>query len=139
DAEIEFLLRERVELNALTSEELVEMVERKLRAHGLQKVVPDKEILAETYRSFHRSNELRERFEEIEAEFDEEADEVTVPKNLAKRVREVLRKHPDLRWDDAVQHVLGDTLDDIRERKREDKERSGDFSADDDDEDGDDE
>jgi hypothetical protein len=38
--EIDFLLDRRVELNALTSRQLVEMVERKLTAHGLKKVIP---------------------------------------------------------------------------------------------------
>src|SRR5262245_3574463 len=55
DAEIGILLTERVELNAMTSDALVEMIERKLKDYGLKKVIPDDELLAETYRTFHRS------------------------------------------------------------------------------------
>ena len=64
DAEIDILLNERVELNAMTSDALIAMIERKLKAYGLKKVVPDDDLLGEAYRAFHRSNELREKFEE---------------------------------------------------------------------------
>ena len=82
DAEIDILLNERVELNAMTSDAFIAMIETKLTAYGLKKVVPDDDLLAETYRAFHRSHELRERFEEMEEEFDEEADEIEIPKGL---------------------------------------------------------
>jgi hypothetical protein len=135
--EIDFLLSDRVELNAMASDDLVEMVERKLKEHGLQKVIPDDELLEETYRAFHYSDELREAFEEAERDF--KATEITVPKNLRKQVRKILDKMPDLRWDDAVHVVLGDPIDDIREDKQKAKKAAGDFtevkSDDDDDED----
>jgi hypothetical protein len=134
--ETEFLLKERIELNALTSEQLVNLVERKFKDYGVKKVIPDDDLLAEAYQAFHRSNELREIFEEIEQEYDEnEEDEIDVPNNLRKRVNAILKKHPDLRWDEALQIVLDDTqLDHVRKKKREAKEKSGDFSDDDDDE-----
>jgi hypothetical protein len=71
DAEIAILLNERVELNALTSDNLIAMIERKLKAYGLKKVIPDDAVLAETYQAFHRSQELREAFEELEEDFEE--------------------------------------------------------------------
>ena len=83
NAEIEILLRERVELNATPSDALIEMIERKLKAYGLKKVIPDGDLLAEAYRAFHRSNELKEQFEELESEFEESA--IKVPKNLKVR------------------------------------------------------
>jgi hypothetical protein len=131
--EIAILLHERVELNALTSEALVEMIERKLKAYGLKKVIPDDDVLAEAYRAFHRSQELREEFEEMESEFEET--EVKVPKTLNKQVRAVLEKHPDLRWDDAIQIVLDDTqLGHVRAEKQKAAKKSGDFTdADEDD------
>ena len=71
DAEIAILLRERVELNAMASDDLIEMIERKLKEYGLQKVIPDDDLLGEAYQEFHRSKELREKFEEMESEFEE--------------------------------------------------------------------
>ena len=132
--ETEFLLKERIELNALTSEQLVNLVEHKLKDYGLEKVIPDDDFLAEAYQAFHRSNELRDIFDEAEQEYDEnDEDEIDVPDNLRKRVRAILKKHSDLRWDDAIQLVLDATqLDHVREKKQEAREKSGDFADDDD-------
>jgi hypothetical protein len=130
--EIDFLIDDRVELNAMASDDLIEMIERKLKDYGLEKVIPNDELLAETYQAFHRSNQLSEQFEELERDFDE--DEIEVPKNLSKKVRTILKKHPDLRWDDAVKTVLDDSsLDDVREKKEEAKKKSGDFTDEDED------
>ncbi|HEX9248016.1 MAG TPA: hypothetical protein VF856_00880 [Gemmatimonadaceae bacterium] len=127
DAEIEILLNERVELNALTSDALIAMIERKLKEHGIEKVVPDDDLLAEAYQEFHRSKQLRDLFEEIESDFDE--DEIKAPKNLRKKVRAILDKYNDLRWDDAIQIVLDETqLDHVRAKKQKAKKKSGDFT-----------
>jgi hypothetical protein len=127
DAEIAILLNERVELNAMTSDALIAMIERKLKSHGLKKVIPDDGLLAEAYQSFHRSQELRNAFEKLEREFKES--EIKVPKSLKNKVRAVLNKNPDLRWDDAVQVVLDETqLDHVREKKQRAKAKAGDFT-----------
>ena len=117
----------RVELNALTSDELIEMIERKLRTHGLQKVIPDDNLLAETYQAFHASKELRDRYEDAKKKF--KATKITVPRDLKKRVRAILVAHGDLRRDDAIQIVLDKTqLDHVRARKQKSKTKSGDFT-----------
>ncbi len=129
DAEIAILLNERVELNAMASDDLITMIERKLKDYGLKKVIPDNDVLADAYRGFHRSKELREAFEEMESEFEES--KVKVPKTLSRQVRAVLKKHPDLRWDDAIQVVLDATqLDHVRAEKQKAKKESGDFTED---------
>jgi hypothetical protein len=135
DAEIDILIDERVELNAMTSDSLVAMIERKLKAYGLEKVIPDDDLLAETYRAFHRSQQLREKFEEMESQFEANAIKIKVPKNLKRQVRAVLDEHGDLRWDDAIQIVLDETqLDHVRAEKQKAKKKSGDFTASDEDE-----
>ncbi len=49
-AEIGILLDERVELNAMPSDALIAMIERKLKEYGLEKVIPDDDaLLADTY------------------------------------------------------------------------------------------
>jgi hypothetical protein len=130
DAEIAILVNERVELNAMTSDALVEMIERKLKDYGVEKVIPsDDGLLAETYRAFHCSQQLREKFEEIKDEFEDEDSEIEVPRDLKKQVRAVLDKHGDLRWDDAIQIVLDRTqLDRVRAEKQKAKKKSGDFT-----------
>ena len=128
--EIDILLDERVELNAMPSNALIEMIERKLNASGIEKVVPDHALLAEAYQAFHHSRELQNIFEKAEEEEDFEASELIIPKNLKKQVRKILDKHTDLRWDDAIQIVLdGTQLDRVRAKKQEAKKKSGDFTG----------
>jgi hypothetical protein len=127
DAEIDILLHERVELNAMTSDALVAIIERKLNEYGLEKIVPNDDLLGQTYRAFHRSQQLRERFERMESEFEET--KIRVPRNLQERARAILAEHPDLRWDDAIRLVLDETrLEDVRAKKQEAKRKSGDFT-----------
>jgi hypothetical protein len=65
----------------------------------------------------------------MESEFEES--KVKVPKTLSRQVRAVLKKHPDLRWDDAIQVVLDATqLDHVRAEKQKAKKESGDFTED---------
>ena len=125
-AETDVLLSERVELNALTSDALVAMIERKLNAHGLTKVVPDDAVLKDTYRAFHRSRQLEEKFKRIESEFKET--KIKVPNDLRDQVCTILTKQTKIRWDDAIQVVLGATLADVQAKKQEAKEKSGDFT-----------
>jgi hypothetical protein len=129
-AEIEILLKERVELNALTSGDLVAMIERKLQAYGLEKVVPDQDLLAKAYFAFERGRQLRAKFKEMEQQFAEDAEAIEVPKDLHERVRAVLGEHGDLRWDDAVQVVLDKTqLSRVRVDKEKAQRKSGDFTS----------
>ena len=51
EAEIDILLSERVELNAMTSDALIAMIERKLKDYGLEKVVPDDDLLGKAYQN----------------------------------------------------------------------------------------
>jgi Topoisomerase 6 subunit A/Spo11, Toprim domain len=133
DSEIDILLHERVELNAMTSDALIEMIERKLQDYGLEKVVPEDDLLAKTYRAFHHSQELRKKFEQIKDAFKDA--EAEVPRNLNEQVRAILGEHGDLRWDDAVQIVLDKTqLDRVRTEKQKAKKKSGDFTDADEDE-----
>ena len=137
DAESAILINERVELNAMTSDALVAMIERKLNEHGLTKVIPDDELLRKTYRAFHRSQQLREKFEEMERAFEET--KVKAPKDLRDRVCAILTKQTDLHWDDALRIVLDATqLDEVRAAKQRARKKAGDFTGrDEDDEEGD--
>jgi hypothetical protein len=133
DAEIDILLHERVELNAMTSDALIAMIERKLQDYGLEKVIPDDDLLAETYRAFHHSQELRKKFEKTKDEFKDTG--IKIPRDLKAQIRAILDEHGDLRWDDAIQIVLDKTqLDRVRTEKQKAKKKSGDFTDVDEDE-----
>jgi RNA polymerase-interacting CarD/CdnL/TRCF family regulator len=87
-----FLLTDRVELNALASDDLVAWIEAKLGQHGIRKIVPDNELLAETYRVFKRSK----RVEKIMAEELKKQDDgiIAVPGDLRKQVVAHLAENP---------------------------------------------
>jgi DNA topoisomerase VI subunit B len=99
--EIEFLLHERVELNAMTARQLVNFVERKLKQHSVKKIVPAKPRLAETYRVLIRGREV-EKIVRRELRKLNGAGQVSVPRDLDVQVKRYLRKHPAARWDEAV-------------------------------------
>jgi hypothetical protein len=125
-AEIDILLDERVELNAMTSDDLVEMIEHKLNEYGLKKVIPDDDLLSEAYQAFQHSQQLREIFERAKSEYEEV--DVDVPEDLKERIHAILHEHDDLRWDDAIHIVLDETqLDHVRGKKQEAREKSGEF------------
>jgi hypothetical protein len=84
------------------SHQLVAFVERKLEQHGIEKIVPNNEELAQAYRLFVRSQEA-EHIIERELEQLDSNDAVKVPPDLENRVREYLMLKPGRR-DAAVQY-----------------------------------
>jgi hypothetical protein len=108
EEEIKFLRHRRVELNAFASDRFVSFIERKLDKNGIKKVVPDRDILARAYRLFVHSRRVEEI---VGAELDKVSnDPVTVPKALEKRVRAMLAKHHEMRWDRAVREAADKNL-----------------------------
>jgi hypothetical protein len=105
NAEIDFLLNQRVELNALTSDQLVAFIERKLALHGIKKVVPGNDTLAAAYRLFARGKEAEEIVTRELEKLTNAA--VAVPRDLDARIRKYLKEHPQERWDDAVRAISG--------------------------------
>ena len=102
DEEANFLLKKRVELNALHTDELIDFVERKLTALGVRKLVPVRSTLDDAYRMFKRGERIQQL---IDAELAKPND-VRVPKDLARRVRAYLQEHPEVPWDAAVARIV---------------------------------
>ena len=106
--EIRFLLRpqdakgigQRVELNAMTTEQFITWLIRKLREHGAGKVVPDLNVLKQTYVRAARVQETSRRIEEVENEVMKR--KVAFPPRLSHLVGHELQKHPTQSWDSAV-------------------------------------
>jgi Topoisomerase 6 subunit A/Spo11, Toprim domain len=104
--EARFLLTQRVELNALTSGQLVAFIEGKLNEHGIKKLIPNADLLRDAYRLFVNSK----RVEKVVADTikDIETEKIATPGNLSARVAAHLRQHPKLRWDAAVAAIAED-------------------------------
>ncbi len=92
---------ERVELNAMMSDELIEWLEKKLKKHGVKKVIPDEESLAVAYRRAC----LGQRIEEIIEEEGKKFNDYEVPKDLKDRVKKHLEKNPTESWDSGVWNI----------------------------------
>jgi hypothetical protein len=106
DEAIDFLSDQRVELNAMTSRQLVDFVEGKLKQHGIGKVVPDAETMARTYKMFAASDRLAEAFQELQEKFEDESENQEVPADLEAKVKDKLRENPDITWHRAVKLIL---------------------------------
>jgi hypothetical protein len=117
-AEIEFMFKEfdksrctrRVELNAMTSPQFIAFLEQKLKEHRIEKVVPEKDELADAYEFFVRNLDLEKAIERVIKNHEYE-DNIKVPDDLAKRVRKVLSTRKELRWDSAVFKIAGGKIE----------------------------
>jgi hypothetical protein len=105
EAEIAFLLNERVELNAFSSDELIEWIEGKLEAHGVRKVIPYQELLAQAYRRQRQSAYLKEQFGELLERSRQHIKCIEVPPDLRGHVARLLQERPGLAWNDAVAEI----------------------------------
>jgi hypothetical protein len=105
EVEIAFLLNgERVELNAMASDELVAFIERKLIAAGARKVVPATAMLAEAYRAFRREQKVEKVIEAALKQLKAEP-KIETPPDIEARVKQYLTEHPAETWDDGIRQI----------------------------------
>jgi hypothetical protein len=104
--EIEFLKEQRVELNTMTSRQMIEFIKEKLEEYGIKKIIPDRNVLEEHARHLVEQRFAREALEPLLAEVAEQAKKEKLPANLAKRVGAELKKNPHLPWDAAVANLV---------------------------------
>ena len=106
-AAIDFLSSQRVELNAMTSRQLVDFVEGKLKQHGVGKLIPDAKTLAETYKMFAASDRLSDAFDEMKEKLEgEEQKTVKVPDDLKAKIETLLKEKPDITWHQAIRLIV---------------------------------
>lgn len=108
DDAIYFLRDQRVELNSMTSRQLVDFVERKLKENKICKVIPSATTLKTAYQMFARSDKLSDAFDEVRDKVDDEIKDrpIEVPKDLEAKVRASLKTHPHLSWHEAVRAIV---------------------------------
>ena len=94
---------ERVELNALASDELVALIERKLAKHGIRKVIPDDDTLADAYQRMHKQAVIQEKIDNLIEELDEA--EVAIPGNLRQRIEKAIKADPTQSWDSVMREL----------------------------------
>jgi hypothetical protein len=113
EAEIDFMLSpapghptggQRVELNSMTSAQLIGLVEDSLIAHGVAKVIPAPTMLAETYAAMKRGGLAQAALASELARLNAAA--VDVPADLDSQVQAYLDEHPSETWDAAIRAVV---------------------------------
>jgi hypothetical protein len=98
---------QRVELNAMTSAQFIEFVERKLQDHGVAKVVPDDETLRGAWERAVRVGRMNAvgRGEQVDAN----APIPPAPEGLSDRIREAFEEDDKQAWDDALRDIAEGT------------------------------
>lgn len=110
-AEQKFLRgNERVELNAFTSEDFIAWIEVKLQEHGIKKVIPDADTLADAYRRAYLIASINRRVEDFVDDAQRESDEVAVPENLSGQVQQMIGKNPSRPWDAVLAEIAEEQL-----------------------------
>jgi len=104
--EIAFLADERVELNAMPSDQFIEFLESKLEEHGIKKVVPDIDDLNNAYAIFAEGKELKAAFADAEKALAAKRAKIEIPKDLKKQVEDVLEVYPEIPWHRAVHSII---------------------------------
>ncbi|MDR3639635.1 MAG: hypothetical protein P4L84_37895 [Isosphaeraceae bacterium] len=112
DADIAFLQKnQRVELNALSSDQLIELIEKKLTENGVEKVIPDLQVLAAAYRRACQVTLLNRVIAAAGEKTRVQAAAMILPDDLAGEVRARLKLNPKIPWDKAVADMAIEGVD----------------------------
>jgi hypothetical protein len=113
EEEIEFLVPidadtkcRRVELNAMTSPQLVAFVERKLAEHGVAKVVPEDKVIEKHARRVLERALTEKAIREMALEIQREVANIELPPDLAAQINALVAERRVLSWDQAVSDIV---------------------------------
>ena len=105
EEEVDFLLQRRVELNAMTSPQLVAFIERKLRAVGVAKVIPDQETLEQAYRRIRVHDLMDKRIEDLQDRNRSGGRCRALARRSRAQIDALLVEHPEMAWDAALRRI----------------------------------
>jgi 5S rRNA maturation endonuclease (ribonuclease M5) len=115
---------QRVEINTMTSEQLVTWLHKKLKEVGAKKFIPDNDMLTKGYQFTKKIQNIKDAAECAEKVWDkhikENPDGFPSPKNLSELIELKLTIDPKMSWDQAVWDIIAD------EEKEMDKKYGGD-------------
>ena len=110
--EIEFISGgQRVELNAMPSDQFIAWIERGLRAHRVRKVIPPAEIVEQRARQIIGLQHLKRDVAELERVALQRAAAADLPADLAGRIQREFERDPTLPWEDALSNALVGQID----------------------------
>jgi hypothetical protein len=106
--EISFLRHGRVELNAMTSRQFIDFIERRFADHGVEKLIPDDQILEQHARRVIKNRLTQEALDLFADDIQQQTDNTKLPENFRQAVEASLEQYPELPWDAAVALILGE-------------------------------
>ena len=108
EAEIRFLLTRRVELNAFASDKFIEWIERKLKQHGIKKLIPDESTLSLAYRRIRQQAAVQKVIDAALANLVDDNSEV--PDSLASLIGQIQAADSSVTWDEALKRVVFEAI-----------------------------
>jgi hypothetical protein len=96
---------QQVELNAFDNDHLIEWLERKLHQHGVEKLIPNDDLLADAYRRALLIHSIKETITQVREAAEQATEPLSVPETLFHQVRERLKGNPSMAWDEAVSEI----------------------------------
>lgn len=107
EAELKFILAgQRVELNAMPSDQFVAWIESGFRAHGVEKVIPPAAVIEQRARQVIGLHHLRADVARLETEARKHAETVVLPEDLSDRIRQAFDAEPSIPWEEALDKAL---------------------------------
>jgi len=92
---------ERVELNAMTSPQFIEWLGHKFEEVGVQKVVPNEDVLREAYLRARQQAFIQDAINQAREEAEEMRETIDIPDDLAGLVSERINGNA-IAWDAAL-------------------------------------
>lgn len=111
--EIDYLVNQRVEINMLTTEELINFLEKKFEEHGIKKIIPEEDTLRSAFKRANFRLELEKQAKILE----EHQQDWEIPDNLLDRVKDSLDEDPSQSWDEAVWDIAEEYLEGKNDKK----------------------
>jgi hypothetical protein len=104
--EISFLRNRRVEINAMTSRQIIDFIEKKFAAYDVKKLIPDDETLDQHARRVIKDRLTKEILDSFADAIQRDTDGTELPEDFRQQVERVLQEYPELPWDAAVALIL---------------------------------
>lgn len=96
---------QRIELNAMDSQQFIDWLEEKLRENGASKVVPDQETLEAAYRRAVLVARVNRKIEEVQKEWNTNGhSKIEIPPDLEEQIEEMIADS-NRSWDSAILDV----------------------------------
>jgi hypothetical protein len=90
----------------MTSDQFVAWIERRLTEHGIEKVIPAQDTLAQAYRRAVQTKAVNEELARLHESMTRHA--IEIPSDLQAQVHHLLERSPELSWDAALWALVND-------------------------------